>query len=257
MSQNHILTEQNDRVLTLHINRPDKKNALSQAMYATLAYALDRAATNPEVRVVLIVGHHDCFTSGNDILDFLKAPNTTEASPVARFMRGLAAFPKPVVAAVNGPAIGIGTTLLLHCDLVYAGENTRFHMPFVSIGICAEYGSSWLLPRIMGNVRAAELVLLGEPFTAARALECGLINEVLPAAQVEARARDRALRLAQQPPEALRVNKQLLRRAVLKPIEEAMLAEFEKLGPMLTGPEAREAMTAFIQKRKPDFSKFT
>jgi enoyl-CoA hydratase/carnithine racemase len=256
MNQNHILTEQNDRVLTLRINRPDKKNALSQAMYAALANALGSAATNPEVRVVLITGQSDCFTSGNDIQDFLKAPTTADGSPVARFMRGLARFPKPVVAAVNGPAVGIGTTLLLHCDLVYAGENTRFHMPFVNIGICAEYGSSWLLPRIMGNVRAAELVLLGEVFSAAKALEYGLINEVLPAAEVEARARDRALRLAQQPPDALRINKHLLRRPVLDPIEQAMLAEFEKLGPMLTGPEAREAMTAFIQKRKPDFSRF-
>lgn len=256
MNQSHILAELNERVLTLRINRPDKKNALSQVMYAALADALNGASTNPEVRVVLITGQSDCFTSGNDIQDFLRPHTTADGSPVARFMRGLAVFPKPAVAAVNGPAVGIGTTMLLHCDLVYAGESTRFHMPFVNIGICAEYGSSWLLPRIMGNVRAAELILLGEPFTAAKALQYGLINEVLPDAAVEARARDRALRLAQQPPEALRINKQLLKRVVLDPIEQAMLAEFEKLAPMLSGTEAREAMTAFMQKRKPDFSKF-
>jgi enoyl-CoA hydratase/carnithine racemase len=251
-----IQTQLQDRVLTLRMNRPDKKNALTQAMYSAMADALKEAAENHEVRVLVIAGVADAFTSGNDLQDFLKNPPTGEDAPVARFMRALATFPKPVIAAVNGFAVGIGVTLLLHSDLVYVGQNARLQMPFTSIGICPEFSSTYLLPRIMGNVRAAELTLFGEAFTAAKALEYGLVNEVLPDAEVEPRAQERARKLAQQAPNALRVTKKLLHRWSEKTALEAIQVEADHFIPMLGQPEALEAMTAFMQKRKPDFSKF-
>ena len=178
-----IQTSLQERVLTLRLNRADKKNALTQAMYAALADALKAAETNPEVRVVVFAGAPDAFTAGNDLQDFLKNPPQGEDAPVARFMRALAAFPKPVIAAVNGVAVGIGVTLLLHSDLVYVGQNARLQMPFTNIGICPEFASTYILPRLMGNVRAAELTLFGEPFTAAKALEYGLVNGRAPTAE--------------------------------------------------------------------------
>ena len=252
-----IQTQLQDRVLTLRLNRPDKKNALTQAMYSAAAEALGQAAANPEVRVVLLAGVPGAFTAGNDLQDFLSNPPAGEDAPVARFMRTLAVFPKPVVAAVNGVAIGIGVTLLLHCDLVYAGQNARLQMPFTSIGICPEFASTYLLPRIMGNARAAELVMFGEPFGAAKALECGLVNAVLPDAEVEPHALERAHTLAQQPPNALRVTKKLMRRWSESTVVEAIKTEADHFIPMLRQPEALEAMSAFMQKRKPDFSKFS
>ena len=251
-----IQTQLQDRVLTLRLNRADKKNALTQAMYATLADALKDAETNSEVRVVLFAGAPDAFSSGNDLQDFLKNPPKGDDAPVARFMRALAAFPKPVVAAVNGVAVGIGVTLLLHSDLVYAGQNARLQMPFVNIGICPEFASTYILPRLMGHVRAVELAMLGEPFTAAKALEYGLVNAVLPDAEVDAHALERARKLAQQPPNALRVTKRLLKRWTLETAQEAIKLEADHFIPMLGQPEALEAMGAFMQKRKPDFSRF-
>ena len=252
-----ILTELRDRVLTIRMNRADKKNALTQAMYLSLAEALNGASSNPAVRVVVLGGAPDAFSSGNDVQDFLSsAPAKFEGSPVSKFMFALAGCPKPVIAAVNGLAIGVGITALLHCDLVYVGESARLQFPFVNIGICTEFASTYLLPRIMGNARAAELVLFGEPFKASKALEYGLVNEVLPDAQVEARAFERARKLAEQPPNALRVNKQLMRRWNDSIINEAIRLEADHFLPMLKQPEALEAMGAFLQKRKPDFSKF-
>jgi len=251
--QSHL----HERVLTLRLNRADKKNALTQAMYSALAEALKGAAENPEVRVVLFTGVPDAFTAGNDLQDFLQHPPTGEDAPVARFMRTLASFPKPVVAAVNGIAIGIGVTLLLHSDLVYAGKNARLQMPFTNIGICPEFASSYLLPRLMGNARAAELVMFGEAFSADKALEYGLVNAVLPDAEVEPHALERARKLAQQPPNALRVTKKLMRRWSEQTAIEAIKIEADHFIPMLSQGEAREAMTAFMQKRKPDFSKFS
>lgn len=256
MSNEHILTELQDRVFTLRLNRPDKKNALTQAMYTAMADAVEKADQDEDVRVILITGTDDCFSSGNDLQDFLSLPPTTPDAPVLRFMLALSKVQKPVVAALNGPAVGIGTTILFHVDLAYAGETTRFHMPFVNIGICPEYASSLLLPRNIGHVQAAELVMLAEPFTAARALECKLINAVLPNDQVLAHARAKALKLAQQPPQALRTTKMLLKKWDRAQVAEAILFEAQHFGAMLKGAEAREAVTAFIQKRKPDFSAF-
>lgn len=256
MSQDHVLTELADRVLTIRLNRLDKKNAFTQAMYAKVADALESAQKDPQVRAVLIAGSPDCFSSGNDVQDFLKMPPATTDSPVARVMKGLATFEKPLIAAPSGIAVGIGVTLLLQCDLVYVGEKTRLHMPFVSLGICPELASSYVLPRLMGHVRAAELVLLAEPFDAAKAKEYGIVNAIFPNAEVEARAREKAVHLAQLPPKAVRTTKALLRRWNSATTMQAIQTEIEHFVPMLSGPEALEAMTAFMQKRKPDFSTF-
>jgi enoyl-CoA hydratase/carnithine racemase len=252
-----VLIENNGGILTLRFNRPDKKNALTAVMYQTTADALTSAAVDPSVRVVLLTGTKDCFSSGNDLQDFLQNPPLDPNAPVAQFMRAVATFPKPLVASVNGFAIGVGTTMLLHCDLVYAGASARFQLPFVNIGICPELASSYLLPRIMGNPRAAELVLLGEAFNAEKALAYGVINEVLPDAECEARALNRAQRLAAQPPESMRTAKMLLRRWDQQIVMDAIAHEASFFMPMLGKGEAREAMTAFMEKRKPDFSKFS
>jgi len=257
MSDALIQTTLAGSVLTLRINRPDKKNALTQAMYSAMADAVEAAATDPAVRVLLFTGTDGVFTSGNDIKDFLNAPPVSTDTPVARFMKALAVFPKPAVASVTGLAIGIGVTLLLHCDLVYVGKNTHLQMPFVNIGICPEYASTYLLPRIMGHQRAAELLLFGDPFTAQTALEYGLVNAVLDDNAVDTYAQQRATRLAQQPPNAVRVTKQLLKRWRQDVIEEAIVVEAEHFIQMLREPEAMEAMTAFMEKRKPDFSRFS
>lgn len=256
MSTEHILTSVEDRVLTIRLNRPEKKNALTQAMYTAMADSLRHADQDASVRAILIAGTRDCFCSGNDLQDFLDVPPTGEDAPVLRLMRALAEARKPVVAALNGPAVGLGTTLLFQVDLAYAGETTRFHMPFVNIGICPEFASSYLLPRMIGHAHAAELLMLAEPFTAARALECKLINAVLPDAQVHEHARAKALKLAQQPPNALRTTKMLLKRWNVPTVNDAIAFEALHLMSMLKGPEALEAISAFMQKRKPDFSKF-
>lgn len=257
MSNPHIQTELQDRVLTLRINRPDKKNALNQAMYSAMADIVKAAGSNDEVRVLLLTGTGDSFCSGNELQDFLGAPpEPTPDAPVIRFMLELAAFEKPIVVAITGPAVGIGTTLLFHVDLAYASENARFLMPFVNIGICPEYASSVLLPRNIGHVQAAELVMLGEPFTAAKALDARLINAVLPTEEVLPTAIAKARRLAEQPPQALRTTKALLKRNDTALVRDTIMLEAEHFSSMLRGEEAREALTAMVGKRKPDFSRF-
>lgn len=251
-----ILSSIADGVLTLRFNRADKKNAFTQAMYAALAEGLNAAAQDPAVRVALLTGSPEVFAAGNDLQDFLKMPPGTGDAPVIRFMHALANFPKPVVAAVNGPAVGVGVTMLLHCDVIYAGENARFQLPFVSLGICPEFSATYLLPRIMGHARAAELCFFGEPFTAITAREVGLINEVRPDAEVQAYALQRARKLAQQPPNALRTTKRLLKRWTERTVADSIPLEAFHFMPMLGQPEAREAVSAFVEKRKPDFSKF-
>lgn len=257
MSTEHVLVENLDGILSIRLNRLDKKNALGQSMYTALADAFEQAKSDAKVRVVLLTGGQDCFCSGNDVQDFMNLPKAGSDNPVLRFMMALADCPKPVVAAVNGPAVGIGTTMLMHCDLVYAGASARLHMPFVNIGICPEFAASYLLPRIMGHPRAAELVLLAEPINAQKALDYGLVNEVLPDSDYQARALDRARTLAGKPPQALRATKALLKRWNREDVMKAIPVEFQTFVPMLGQPEALEAITAFMQKRKPDFSKFS
>ncbi|WP_420466210.1 enoyl-CoA hydratase [Panacagrimonas sp.] len=255
-----LLISRDHGVLTLRLNRAEKKNALTQAMYSRLADSINAAADDPAVRVLLIAGVPGAFCAGNDMVDFMKVASTGGGggdSAVIRFMNALAAFPKPAVAAVNGLAIGVGVTMLLHCDLIYASEGARFTLPFVNIGIVPEYASTYLMPRIMGHSKAMELVLFGEPFTARHARECGLVNEVLDDDAVEARALERAQRLAQQPPKALRTTKRLMKRWTDSTVAEAIPLEAFHFVPMLSQPEAQEAIGAFLQKRKPDFSRFS
>ena len=251
-----IKTESKDRVLCIEIARPEKKNALTQEMYAAMADALAAADGDAKVRVVLIHGARDCFTAGNDLKDFLNRPPHSETSPTTRFLRGIANFGKPLLAAVNGAAVGIGTTMLLHCDLVYAAPAARFQMPFVPLGLVPEAGSSFLLPYIAGYQRAAELLLLGAPFGADKAREAGFVTEIVPEAELFERARAAALAVAALPPSAVRATKALMRSRYIKRVTEAMDEEGKVFSERLGSPEAREAMTAFFEKRKPDFSRF-
>ena len=250
-----ILQHQDAGVLTLTFNRVERKNSINVAMYDTLATAIEQAAGDAATRVVLIQGHETVFSAGNDIEDFLKNKPSTQDSPVFRFLRGIATFPKPLLAAVCGPAVGIGTTMLFHCDLVYAGDNAAFSMPFVNLGLVPEAASSLLVPQMLGTHRAAEALLLGEPFMAEAALEVGLVNRVLPPTECNAFAAQQAGKLAAKPLSSLIATKQLMKGGQQKAVLERMAEEGAHFARMLGEPAAREAMTAFMEKRKPDFSK--
>ena len=250
-----ILVHAEAGVTTITFNRLEKKNSITSAMYGAMADALEQAAADAAVRAVLIQGDATIFSSGNDIGDFLNAPPSNQDSPVFRFMRAMAGFPKPVVAAVCGPAVGIGTTLLFHCDLVYAGDNAAFSMPFVNLGLCPEFASSILVPQMFGHHRAAEALLLGEPFMAEAALEVGLVNRVVPPTECNAIAQAQARKLAAKPLSALVETKRLLKKTQAPALVERMAEEGQSFGRMLREPAAREAFTAFMEKRKPDFSK--
>jgi enoyl-CoA hydratase/carnithine racemase len=255
-----IKTAMLNGVATIEIARPEKKNALTVAMYQAMADALIAAKADSAVRAVLITGQPGIFTSGNDVEDFMSRPpgqgSDTMDSPVFVFMRALMDCDKPVVAAVTGAAIGIGTTLLLHCDFVYVSDEARLAMPFVALGLVPEFAASLLVPQLMGHRRAAEKLLLGEHFNAEQAVECGIANAVLPASEVVNHARRVAERFNLLPPGAVREAKQLMR----APQHELLLAtirtEGELFSKRLRSPEAMEAFQAFFQKRKPDFSKF-
>ncbi len=243
-------------VATIEIARPEKKNAITGAMYQQMADALNAASTDTSVRAVLITGQPGIFTSGNDIEDFMQRPPGSTESPAFVFMKALMGCEKPVIAAVTGAAIGIGTTMLLHCDFVYVSDEARLAMPFVSLGLVPEFASSLIVPQLMGNARAAEKLLLGDPFTGADAVECGIANAVLPASEVAIHARRIAERFNGLPPGAVRDSKKLMRRARSQAALETIAVEGELFGKRLRSPEAQEAFSAFFQKRKPDFSKF-
>jgi enoyl-CoA hydratase/carnithine racemase len=200
-------------------------------------------------------GHEAVFCAGNDIADFLNNPPSSQDAPVFRLLRNIAAFPKPVLAAVAGPAVGIGTTLLFHCDLVYAGDNAAFAMPFVNLGVCPEAASSLLAPQMMGYHRAAEALLLGEPFMAEAALEIGLVNRVLPPTEVNSYVQVQARKLAAKPLSSLLETKRLMKAGQAALVQQQMNNEAASFGRMLTEPAAKEAFGAFMEKRKPDFSK--
>lgn len=252
----NVIVQTQDRVLRIEMARPERKNALTFDMYDAMSGALAAADADPAVRAVLIHGARDCFTAGNDLKDFLERPPHGEDSPAFRFIRMLPAFAKPLVAAVNGPAVGIGTTMLLHCDLVYAAPAARFQLPFVPLGVVPEAGSSFLLPLIAGWQRAAELLLLGQPFGAEKALAAGFVTEIVPEAQLIERARAAAQALAALPPAAVRAAKALMKKHLREAVAAAMREEGEVFRERLRSPEAKEAMTAFFEKRKPDYSKF-
>ena len=255
MSQ-YIRIEINDGVFHIEITRPEKKNALTADMYRALAEALARAEPAPEVRVILISGAGGNFTAGNDLADFLDHPPMDEDAPVFRFLNAFANLQKPFVAAVDGVAVGVGTTILLHCDLVYAGASSRFALPFANLGLTPEAASSLLLPLRTGHARAAEMLMLGEVFSAQTALEAGIVNAVLPHGQVLAHALERCRKLITQPAASLRLTKQLMKRTQQALVRETMSTEAEIFRQRLVSPEAKEAFAAFFEKRKPDFSKF-
>ena len=246
-----ILQHQDSGVLTLTLNRMDKKNSLNASMYAELADALQNASDNPDIKVVLLQGHETVFSAGNDIADFLQQPPATEESAVFRFLKGIAVFPKPLLASVCGPAVGVGTTMLFHCDLVFAGDNAAFSMPFVNLGLCPEAGSSLLAPQLMGYQRAAEALLLGEPFLVEAALEMGLISRVLPPTEVNAYAQHQARKMASKPLSSLMETKRLMKAAHIPAVLARIQEEAISFGRMLKEPAAIEAFSAFLGKRKP------
>ena len=250
-----ILSHTADGVMTLTLNRVDKKNSLTRAMYDALADGLLAAAADDAVRAVVLQGHATVFSAGNDINDFLYGPVSTQESPVYRFLKGIAQFPKPLVAAVCGPAVGIGTTMLFHCDLVYAGDNAAFSMPFVNLGLCPEAASSLLVPQMMGYHRAAEALLMGEPFMAEAAMEVGLVNRIVPPMEANGVAQAQARKLAAKPLSSLVETKRLMKKGQMAQVLAHMAEEGESFGRMLKEPAAVEAFTAFMGKRKPDFSK--
>lgn len=240
----------------IRMQRPDRKNALTHAMYTAIHEALLAGEEDKGVRVHLITGTEDCFTAGNDMGDFLQNPPVGDDSPVMRFLASLLTLEKPLVAAVNGPAVGVGTTLLLHCDLVYLGRSARLQMPFVNLGLCPEAGSSFLLPLLMGHQRAAELLMLGETIDAGKALDFGIANAVFDDHHYQDKALHEARRLAAQPPSSVRLTKAFLKGPVREQIRAHMDLEGREFIARLSSPEAREAMQAFMEKRKPDFSQF-
>lgn len=257
-----ILTSKADGILTIEFNRPERKNAITGAMYQAMADALVEAEGDAAVRAILITGKPEIFTAGNDLEDFMKnsgplPAEQAEQRPVYQFMRALSGSSKPVVAAVSGAAVGIGTTLLMHCDLVYAADNAKFSMPFAQLGLCPEFASSLLLPQLAGYPRAAEKLLLGEAFLAQEALDMGLVSKVLPVAELLPFAQRQAAKLVALPAASIRTTKALMKRAKTGPVNDTMTAENLQFGAMLQAPEAKEAFTAFFEKRKPDFSRFS
>jgi enoyl-CoA hydratase/carnithine racemase len=253
MSEN-VRTSRVDRVAEIEIHRPGKKNALTGEMYDAMSDAIRKAEGDAGVHVVLLHGQPDCFTSGNDLADFVAAGQAGGAgqvpTPATRFLSVIRTARKPLVAAVGGVAVGIGTTLLLHCELVYAAENARFQMPFVPLGLAPEGGSSLLLPMLAGHQRAAELLLLGRPFGAGKAMAVGLVNEVVPAERLLAHAREAARAVAALPVESVRITKELLKRPHARELEARMAEEIRIFGERLHSPEARAAVGAFFQRKK-------
>ena len=252
----HIVTEIRDRVLRIEIARLEKKNALTQDMYGAMSQALAGADADPQVRAILIHGTRDCFTAGNDLKDFLERP--PHAGPAASFdfISALPKVAKPLIAAVGGVAVGVGTTMLLHCDLVYASPKARFQMPFVPLGLVPEAASSLLLPMIAGYQRAAELLMLGQPFSAEKALAAGFVTEIVPEEKLLEHARNAAIAVAALPPASVRLTKQLMKRQLGAAIASQMQEEGRIFAERLQSGEAKEAMSAFFEKRKPDFSRF-
>lgn len=246
----HILYAADKGLATLRLHRPEKKNAITASMYEALTEGLLKAQADESVRVIVISGSNGIFTAGNDLEDFLHRPPEGADSPVLQFMRALRDMPKPVIASVDGIAIGIGTTLLMHCDLVYASERARFAVPFTQLGLCAEFASSLLLQMLAGYHRAAEILLLGEAFDAEIAATIGLVNRQLDAQQLEDFVASRATSLAALPADAVQTTKRLMKSAQVSAVEAVMQKELAEFTRLLAAPDAKEAFEAFIQKRR-------
>lgn len=242
-----------DSIMEIRFNRPEKKNAITGAMYDTITAALSDASNNDDISVVMFSGAGETFTAGNDLKDFLTMPPLLEASPPGKFIAAISRFGKPIVAAVNGLAVGIGTTMLLHCDLVYAAPEARFSVPFIDLGLVAEGGSSLLFPLLMGHRHAAAMLMLGDPLDAHAAQSAGLVNAVVPAGTVREHARAQALRLAAKPQTALRTIRALML-AGREGLHAQMRREETAFSEALASPEAKEAFAAFLERRKPDFA---
>lgn len=250
----HVLVTIENNVLRLTLNRPDKKNAITREMYRTLAEALTRAETDPEVRAILLNATGDAFTAGNDLADFNAVADGTlarEEMTSHLFLHALARADKPIVAAVQGLAVGIGVTMLLHCDLVYVADNAKLTTPFVGLGLVPEAASSQLLQARIGYARAYAMLALGEALDGNSAASIGLVNAALPVTELQQRAETAAQQLAARPIGALRATKQLMRDGVT--IKATMDRESEVFGARLRGPEAAEALKAFSERRQPDF----
>jgi enoyl-CoA hydratase/carnithine racemase len=251
-----IHVETRDHVQRIEIRRAEKKNALTQEMYLALENALERAAADDAVRVVLILGAPGIFCSGNDIANFIANPPRDENAPVIRFLRAIIPFEKPIVAGVAGMAVGIGTTMLLHCDHVVASEDAQFSTPFVNLGLCPEAASSFMLPLAVGHKRASEMLLFGDRVPAAAMLDWGLVNAVVPNDRLVEIAEARARTLAAKPPAALRMSKKLIRRTLVPTALEQMRIEAKEFGELLNTAAAKECFAAFMEKRAPDPAKF-
>ncbi len=248
MSTPYILTSHDGGVFTIEVSRREKKNAITVEIYHGLSDALDHANHDGDVRAVFLRGQADLFTAGNDLGDFL-SPAAREAGAARRFLQTIASTVKPIVAAVGGPAIGIGTTMLLHCDLVVASESARFQLPFVNLGLCPEAGSSLLLPQMAGHRLAAELLLLGDFFDAETARRAGIVNHIVPVGALLTHGLGLAQRLARQPVDALITTKALLKRPQGRSVSEAMESEYPHFERLLATDEAREIFSAFMMKR--------
>jgi enoyl-CoA hydratase/carnithine racemase len=251
-----ITTAITNGVARIGIARPEKKNAITVAMYQAMADAIAAAHDDRAVRSILIHGEREIFTAGNDLEDFMKNPPAGLDAPVFKFIQALGFAEKPVVAAVNGAAVGIGTTMLLHCDLAYCADNAMFSMPFVSLGLCPEFASSLLVPLVAGYHKAAEKLMLAEPFSAEEALEMKIVNRILPPGEVFDYAVRQAERFNALPPASVRETKRLMKSAWKSVCEKLIVDEAQTFGRMLKGAEAKEAFSAFYERRKPDFSKF-
>lgn len=254
MSETFLQTQLSGGVLRVGLHRPAKKNALSVAMLQSLNESLDRASTDAQIKVVLLHGLPEVFCAGNDLEDFMQQPFDINA-PVLQFLRRLVSFDKPLIAAVTGVAVGIGVTLLLHCDVVYAADDAQFALPFVNLGLCPEAGSSLLLPSLTGHAWAAEKLLFGEPFSAEEALAMRIVNQLLPPTDVLSHAKHRAERLAQRPSASLQVTKRFLRAGQRELLMTRIDEEASAFMTLLKAPAAQEAMQAFLEKRRPDFSR--
>lgn len=244
-----VTMEIENGVMVLRIDRSKKRNALTQAMYATLADGLDRADADDDVRVVLITGTGVAFTAGNDLQDFLQTGPVDESSPVSRFLHTIATCKTPLVAAVNGMAVGVGVTMLLHCELVYSAESAIYNFAFTNLGLVPEAASSYLLPRIVGYQKAAELLMLGAPFDAETAHDAGIVNAVYPDEQLFGLAHEHAMTLAGKPAAALKQTKMLLKRGWRQSVIETMQVEGELFAERLASAETQQIMMRFLTKK--------
>ena len=252
----NVLVAVEQGVMTVTLNRPDKKNALTLAMYEGVTAAIRQAEGDISIGLIVITGAGDFFTAGNDIADFLSVPPDSEDSPVVQFLKAISTTDVPIIAAVNGPAIGVGTTMLMYCEKVYAVDSASFRTPFISLAVVPEAASSMLMPKYLGYQRAAQMLLFGEPLNAQQAVDCGLVSQLCAADELQAIVAADAARIAELPKRALRNGKRLLRRDE-EPVSNRIKAEMEQFGVALQSAEAQEAMSAFMEKRKPDFSKLS